>query len=118
MNIKIVKEPISVEEVRELAKEMYRDMVKGVADIEREIIALGGEWHVDANNILIADGSEQRSIWGFNLYPDKRGDDAVEYVSLINIRPAQGNREMEITDTGVRDNIRGILERVLPDLFV
>ena len=118
MNIKIVTEPIALDEVRELAKELYHDMVKGVADVRQGIIALGGEWHMDGNNELIRHGSEQPDLWGFNLYVDERGDAAVEYISLINIRPAQGNREMELKDTATRAQIRAILQRLVPELFV
>ena len=118
MRIIIVREPVAADEVRELAREIYKDMVKGVADIEKGIIALGGEWHADANNELLREGSGQRGLWGFNLYPDRRGDDALEYVSLINIRPTQGNKDMELKDEGTRRKIRTILEKLIPELFV
>ena len=118
MKIQIIREPISVSEVQALAQEIYGDVVKGVADIDREVIALGGEWHMDANKILVEEGSSQEHIWGFKIYPDKRGNDAVEYISLINIRPHQENRSMEIADPAIRDTIRRILQQLIPDLFV
>ena len=96
MNIKIVRDKITKSELEELAKEFYVEMVKGVADIERDIIALGGEWHIDANSILIEDGSKQNNLWGFNIYLNKPKESRLEYNSLINIRPKQGNRNMEI----------------------
>jgi hypothetical protein len=34
--------------------------------------------------------------------------DCIEFTALINIRPAQGNRSMEIADTSVRDCVREI----------
>jgi len=118
MNIKIIKEPVTIAEVQALAKEIYGDMIKGVADVERGVIALGGEWHMDANNILLADGSEQFNVWGFNIYPEERGGSAIEYISLINIRPAQGNREMEIANPGLRAKIRDVAKRLIPELFL
>lgn len=48
----------------ELASAWYGDMIKGVVDIEREVRALGGEYHMDANVILVEDGSKQDCIWG------------------------------------------------------
>ena len=117
MNIKVIKDPVSVEDVRTLAREIYRDMVKGVADIKRGVIALGGEWHMDANAALIADGSEQHDVWGFNLHPETRGDAAIKYVSLINIRPAQGSRSMEIHNDELRGKILAIVKRLIPELF-
>ena len=53
MNIKIVTEPITRAEAKEIAKEFYVEMVKGVVDVEKGIIALGGEYHMDANTILL-----------------------------------------------------------------
>lgn len=109
MNIKIIKEKISKEELEELAKEFYVEMVKGVADIERGIVALGGEWHIDANQVLIADGSLQQNLWGFNIYLDKR----IEYFSLINIRPAQNNRTLEVEDAEIRQKMYDIINMLV-----
>jgi len=96
MNIKIISDQISEKELREIAKDFYGNMVKGVVDVEREILAMGGEYHMDANEILIKNKSKQQDIWGFNWYFDKSGDERIEYVSLINIRPRQDNRKMEV----------------------
>jgi hypothetical protein len=85
-------------------------------DISLGTIALGGEWHMDANNRLIEEGSEQQNIWGFNIYPKEKGDAAIEYTSLINIRPMQGNRTMEIADEEIRKAIRKILAITIPFL--
>jgi hypothetical protein len=118
MTIKIVNGPISLEEVSALAKEIYHDMVKGVVDIERDVIALGGEWHVDANNELLRKGSKQKNLWGFNLYPQEKSENVVEYISLINIRPADNNRDMEIKSENVRNKMLNIIKRFIPELFV
>lgn len=117
MNIPIIAEPISISEIKALAEMTYGDMLKGVVDIVRDRCALGGEWHIDANNVLLADGSRQEDLWGFNIYPDRHGDEALEYVSLINVRPAHGNAAMEISDTNLRSTMRNIIERLAPDLF-
>lgn len=116
MEIRIVREPISLSEIEGLAGAWHRTLVKGVADVEREIIALGGEWHMDANTVLIADGSQQRNVWGFNLYQNERGEQAIAFISLINIRPAQGSTEMELKDEKLRENIRDIVRTLVPDL--
>lgn len=113
MNIKIVRDKITRAEAKEIGKEFYKEMVKGVADIGRGIIALGGQWHIDANNALIEDGSRQADVWGFNLYPDKSGDEELEYVALINIRPAAGNRDMYIENPEIRKKIRSLVKKLL-----
>jgi hypothetical protein len=102
----------------ELARATYVTMVKGVCDVRRGVIALGGEWHIDADTKLIADGSAQPDVWGFNVYPDEHGSAALEYISLVNIRPAQGNRSMEVEDAGVRDAIRDIVKKRIPELDI
>ena len=89
MEILIVREPVTEEVLDTLAQEWHHVLVKGVADIKRGVVALGGEWHMDANVRMIEDGSEQQDVWGFNVYLGKKNDDAIEYTSLINIRPLQ-----------------------------
>lgn len=116
VEILIVREPIDASMLELLAKAWYGTMVKGVADIERGVVALGGDWHMDANNTLIAEESEQKNLWGFNVYPDERGDKALEYISLINIRPAQGNKKMELQDEALRARIRAILKELIPSI--
>ena len=116
VEILIVREPILLHILQQLGKAWYGDLVKGVADCRRGVIALGGDWHIDANNVLIADGSQQEDMWGFNVYPDKRSDAAIEYNSLINIRPVQGNRDMELHDEELRAKIRSIVRELLPCL--
>ena len=112
----IVREPIDDSTLRVLADAWHGTLVKGVTDLGRNVVALGGDWHMDANNVLIADGSEQQTVWGFNIYPDERGDAAIEYISLINIRPAQGNRSMELEDEVLRKRLRNIVARLVPHL--
>ncbi len=114
MRIEIITEPITRAEAMEIAKEIYGTVVKGVADIERGIIALGGKWHMDANSKIMESGSNQQSVWGFNLYPDKEGEERIEYYALVNIRPAQGNRDMYIKDAMTREKIRSIVDRLIP----
>ena len=109
MNIKLVEDKISLQELREVAKEFYSTMIKGVVDVEKEIAAFGGEYHADANKIILENGSRQSDVWGFNIYFDKPRESWIEYVSLINIRPQAGNREMEIQDKNIRDKMKAII---------
>ena len=112
MEILIVRESIDATTLEALARGWYDTMVKGVADLERGIIALGGDWHIDANNILILDGSEQKNLWGFNIQVEEKSE--IEYVSLINIRPAQNNRAMEIEDEGIRKAMFTLIKKLVP----
>jgi hypothetical protein len=116
MEILVVREPVNGETLQALAKEWHHTLVKGVADIKTGLVALGGEWHMDANNRLIEEGSEQQNIWGFNVYPKERGAAAIEYISLINIRPTQGNRSMEISSEETREAVRKVVALAIPFL--
>ncbi|MCX6786410.1 MAG: DUF5674 family protein [Candidatus Kaiserbacteria bacterium] len=116
MEILVAREPINKKMLEALAKEWHFSLVKGVVDIERGYIALGGEWHMDANNRLIEEGSRQEHLWGFNIYPKEHGNAAIEYISLINIRPAQGNRSMEVASEEVRMSMHNVVARIIPFL--
>ncbi len=116
MEILVVREPVEERTLDALAEEWHRTLVKGVADIKRGTVALGGEWHIDANNKLIEEGSEQENLWGFNIYPKEKGDAAIEYNSLINIRPLQGNRSMEIGNEETRKAVRRVVALAIPFL--
>lgn len=113
MNIKIFKTKVQKSELDELARSLYGEMVKGVVDIERKIIALGGEFHADAERVLLEDGSKQMNLWGFNIYVQKNKDERIEYTSLINIRPKQGNSQIEVKDEKLRNQMKVIIDSLV-----
>ena len=106
--IVILRDRIAAEELSRLVKLYFEDMVKYVVDVERRVIAIGGELHADAEQILLEDGSRQQDVWGANYYPGAGAAQCIEFTALINIRPARGNRSMEVSDLGVRERIRSI----------
>lgn len=110
MNIKIIKDKIGLAKAQEIGKEFYDEMVKGAVDVNREVFALGGEYHIDAGNFLVEDGSKQSDIWGFNIVFTKDNKYFLEYTAMINIKPAAGNRDMEIQDSKIKDRIKKIVE--------
>lgn len=107
-DIVIVDSKIDPAELARLAERFFGDMVKYVVDIERRIAAVGGELHADAEQMLLAAGSLQADLWGANYHPGRGPDECIEYTSLINIRPAQGNRSMLIADSAIRERVREI----------
>ncbi len=110
MEIKIVKDKITLDEVKRLAEESYGEMVKAVADIGQGILAIGGEMHADGEQLLLEKGSLQADLWGFNIYPEADDDKFLEYVSFINIRPKQNNRSQEISSMEIRDKIKKLVK--------
>ncbi len=113
MPIEIIRKKVSLAKVGELAKSSYGDMVKGVVDLRRKVIALGGELHADAEALLLQDGARQDDLWGFNLFPDRPKEEWIQYTSFINIRPAHGNRSQEIQDEKLKKAIREIIEALI-----
>lgn len=85
-------------------------MIKLVVDIQKEILAIGCELHIDCADELIEDGSEYNNLWGANIYPANK---KIDYVSLINIRPKENNRSMEIQNEGVKNKIESIIKQFI-----
>ena len=111
MTIKVVSDSISLQEVVALAEETYGEMVKAVVDIKREILAIGGELHADAESQLLNEGSQQPDLWGINIHPSKAENERIQYTSMINIRPRQGNRSLEIKDASLKAKIKTIINK-------
>ena len=107
-DIVLVESRLDPAELRRLVMAHFEDMVKYVVDVARGVAAVGGELHADEEVLLLEKGSRQEDLWGANYYPGKGEDGCVEYTSLINIRPAQGNRSMAIEDEGLRAQVREI----------
>ncbi len=112
-NIRIITGKISLAELKKIAEERFGDMVKGVVDIEKGIMAIGGEMHADEEAVLLENGSSQANLWGINLYPDNSGEDFVEFDSMINIRPRQNNRSRSVEDENVRQQILEIVKKIV-----
>ena len=111
--IVVLEERISHDELSRLVRETFTDMVKYVVDVDRGIIAIGGQLHSDAELVLLERGSETDDLWGANYYPGRDSEECIEYTSLINIRPARGNPGMEVQDPEVRTRIREITFRLI-----
>jgi len=103
--MKIVDGPISLADLKVLAEERFGNLVKAVVDVERKIMALDGELHADEEALLLENGSRQEDLWGINIYPELEGPDRIEFDSVINIRPSQGNRSRGVDDQRTREKI-------------
>lgn len=106
--ILILEKRIETDELRRLVADGFGDMVKYVVDVERGVIAAGGQLHADAEALLLEAGSRQDDLWGANYYPGTPEDECIEFTSLINIRPARSNPGMELLDSQLRDRVRRI----------
>ncbi len=112
-DILVLDRPIEQEELRVLVERFFEDMVKYVVDVDRGVIAIGGELHADAEAMLLERGCRQADLWGANYLPGRGEERCIEYTSLINIRPAQDNRSMEVEDPRLKDRIRELTFRLI-----
>ena len=110
-DILIASQKISTDQLKKLCQYWFDDMVKIVVDIEKEIVALGGELHADAETLLIEQGSNPKAVWGANFYPWHEAENRLEFTALINIRPKQDNFSMEIMDQRIKLKMTEIVER-------
>lgn len=105
MTIEIIREPVPFAKIAAMAEAQFGDMVKAVVDIERQVMALPAELHSDEEAALLEDGSDQADLWGINLYPGMPSEEWVEFDSMINVRPSQGNRSRGVDDPAARASI-------------
>ena len=103
--MEIITGAIRIDRLREMAAGRFGDMIKAVVDVEQGIMAVDAELHADEEDALLERGSAQANLWGINLYPEVVGDDWVEFDSMINLRPSQGNRSRGVDDPGMRRRI-------------
>jgi len=108
--LRILRAPITRSELAEVAENQFGDMVKAVVDVARQVIAIGGELHSDEEATLLDDGSRQDDLWGINLYPGEPAGEWIEFDSMINVRPSQGNRSRDVEDPDLQESIRRVVE--------
>lgn len=114
MEMKIVKEKISKEELKQVAKEQFGNLVKAVVDVEKEIMAIGGELHSDEETLLIEKANSKREhTWGINLYPGKTDEEWIEFDSVINLKPSFGNRSRGVDNPETKKRIKEIVEKLV-----
>lgn len=114
MPIEIVREPVSLLHIAELAQGTFGQLVKAVVDTEQQLMAIGGELHADEEALLLDLGSSQHALWGINLYPEQYGSpDWIEFDSMTNVRPGQGNRSRSVEEATTRERIATIVERLV-----
>lgn len=114
-SMKILEKPITKAELIATAENFIEDnVIKAVVDVQRELMAVDSPMHYDCEQLLLGDGSNQADLWGINLYLDEDDlDDLIEFDSMINIRPAQGNRSRSVENSEVQSQIKNVVKEWL-----
>ncbi len=105
---------VSLAALHEIVSRQFGDLVKAVVDVEKGTMVIGGELHADEEAFLLDIGSRQSDLWGINLYPAQYGElDWLEFDSMINLRPSQGNRSRSVEDPAIRHQITEIVAQLV-----
>lgn len=107
--IHIIERNATEQQVSEM-RESLGSYIKLAVDIERGILAGGGDLHADCEAQLLASGGRQENIWGADWIPETR---EVRFEALINIRSRQSNPSMTILDEGIRRRVEAIVRSLL-----
>ncbi|TSC92714.1 MAG: hypothetical protein CEN89_500 [Candidatus Berkelbacteria bacterium Licking1014_7] len=113
MKIIDAKNQIAVSELKKMTKRMYEDLIKVVVDVKKEIMAVDAELHADQEEYLLGHGSRQSDLWGINLHPNKNKEGLIEFDSMINLRPSQGNRTRGVDDLELQKKIIEIVRKLI-----
>jgi len=100
--VTIIDKPVRLEDIRRMAEGLFGNLVKAVVGVERKRMAVDGELQADEEALLLEAGSRQEDLWGVNICPDLAMPERIEYDSIINIRPGQGNRPRGRLESGCR----------------
>lgn len=115
MAMKIIRDSVSISELWEMAKEEFGDVVKAVIDVEQGIMAIGGELHADEEVLLTEEvNSKREHTWGINLRLEKFGSgEFIEFDSMVNIKPAYGNRSRGVENLEIQKKIQNIVNKIV-----
>lgn len=111
----VVRDEISLNDLKQMSEKMFGPFVKAVVDIHQKIMVVDADMHADEEEFLLeTENSIQENLWGINIYPEKMGcDDFIEFDSMINVRPAWGNRSRGVDNPEIQKKIRDIVNRLV-----
>ncbi len=108
--ILIIRKKADPECIKSVAEDL-KGYIKVVVDIQRQILAAGGEKHVDGEGLLLKDGSRQENLWGAGLDLETN---QMDFDSMINLRPKQ-NTSREVLDQKIRQQVESITRSLLQE---
>ena len=88
----------------------YLSYIKITADIEQNLVVIGGRYHADAEEYLVEKrGSQQKDIWGGGYALETK---TWECNALINLRSEQ-NQSLEILDPVIKQRFLTLVKNKL-----
>lgn len=105
----VIAKKATDEEIKRMAED-FDGYIKVVVDVEREILAGGGERHVDCEQLLLKEGSKQADLWGGGIDLETK---EIDYNSIINLRPNQDNPSRDILSGEIRQKFDKIVKELI-----
>jgi hypothetical protein len=108
--MQIVRDKITLDELKKMSEKMHDNLVKAVVDIEKHIMVVDAGMHADEEMLLLEEEeSLQEDLWGINIYPYRTKDKWIEFDSMINLRPSYGNKTRGVDDVATQERIKKIV---------
>ena len=111
--MKIIRNNIKITDLKQMAKNRFGNFVKAVVDTGKNIMVVDAELHADEEAFLLENGSKQEVLWGINIYPELIKDEMIEFDSMINLKPHQGNGTRNVEDPEIRSKITKIVANLI-----
>jgi hypothetical protein len=105
----IIRQKAEADTLKKAAEDL-NGYVKVVVDTQRKILAAGGKLHVDAEKLLLQDGSKQVDLWGGGIDLETN---EIDFDSMINLRPGQGNSSREVLDQDIRKTMEAVIRSLI-----
>ncbi len=112
--MELIDKPITIIKLKAITDALFGDVTKAVVDIQQAIMVINAELHADEESWLMKRGSQQKDLWGINLYPALYSQEGfIEFDSMINLRPRMGNPSRGVEDEKIRTKIRKIVNQLI-----
>lgn len=106
--------PATPQQILDAAREIP-GYIKFVVDVKQKIMTIGGGRHFEGEQLLLSEhGSVQSNLWGGGV---ELAGGEIDYESMINIRPRDGNPKRDVVAIETRTQIEIIVRTLLPSLW-
>ncbi len=105
----ILTKKITPEQLKQVSEDI-EGYIKFVVDIDKKILAAGGEMHFEDEKKLLENGSRQENLWGGGWDLETQ---ELDYDSMINIRPNQANNSREVLSADIRKQMSEVVKNLL-----
>ncbi len=113
MYMKFIKDSMSLLELKKMSNRIFGGLVKAVVDVQKKVMVVDADMHADEERFLLENGSKQDDVWGINLYPELKGNDFIEFDSMINVRPRLNNFSRSIESKDLQNQIIDIVNKLV-----